>query len=382
VNHYGASFINTTPYPVLTFGLVIVCGNPSVCAQNDGVRFKLMESEPSQRDVAWYESSLCRTSIQSPLYLTPTNCESSASCSAKRTDSPFVNPTWKNMKVDAKIENNIIVNADYDVCYCDGNCLVNANWFRVGTIRVNRMKVTFTVSGSGVKPYTDLPGSINIQGYATYGTSLPGTWATTGSQTREMKILKDDLYLANKKYCLETVQSSLIVSGHTCQNTLDCDQPNVSSNMMQTYGSDKLSILRSGWIAVCYCDRECNQMNNWAVAGRLLVSGPRGSDTWVFPEKVSFSMIVHGWGLDNENSLRILGPSDRCGDNINQHPYVSGPQAKPTLLQVEGGIKFIGAATGNTPGTHIKFRNPSLSGNIYTKHGLVDGDWIIQWYKD
>lgn len=115
-----------------------------------------------------------------------------------------------------------------------------------------------------------------------------GTWSTTGEDTREMKILRDNTATIKRMDCLTQLQSS-IVTGHKRMNDdslTDYQQPknfpddnplnrkgviygHVGADINQVAGTIKVS--EPGWIAICYCDQECNQANNWLVVGRRLI---------------------------------------------------------------------------------------------------------------
>ncbi|KAF4690804.1 protein arginine methyltransferase 10, partial [Perkinsus olseni] len=357
-------------YPTLRFTLQLSCGNPGMCAVDDDIRYKIVGRDVTN-DKPYYDSTAgCRTAVQAATFMAPTNCDSAISCSDTRDDSPVsaTNPLWTELQIDGVIENKISVSSSYDVCYCDGDCVSNANWFKIGSFDVNRFYVQFLDTALAIKePH------VNKQGYVKIlGSSSTGSWTTTGDQAREMKILPDNDGLINKKACLDNAQSSLIVSGHSCSSLLDCDSP-VSASNYQLYGGGAIKFSKSGWMAVCYCDKVCNEQGNWAVVGRLLVLGPLGSETWVFAEALTFKLTIHGWGLSSNNYIRIIDYSNECGvADSTQSANVKGPVNSGALLSGTSNMRTIAPANPSASGSIITFGTALAS----VAHGLKDGDYI------
>ncbi|KAF4651746.1 protein arginine methyltransferase 10, partial [Perkinsus chesapeaki] len=357
-------------YPTLRFSLKLTCGDPGMCAADDGIRYKIVDRSVSN-DAPYYEATGgCRTALESSTFMGPTNCASSTSCVHTRDDIPVsaANPIWTDLQMDGVIENEVSVASSYDICYCDGGCVSNANWFKIGSFTVNRILVQFLDTLQAVKePHVNKQGYIKI-----LGSSTVGSWTTTGDQAREMKILPDNSGLVNKKACLDNAQSPLVVSGHTCTSLTDCASPTSASNS-QLYGGGAMKFLQSGWIAVCYCDRVCNQQSNWAVVGRLLVLGPLGSETWVFAESLTFKMSIHGWGLSENNYIRIIDSANDCGViGSTQSATVKGPVNSGALLTGTSNMRSIEPASPSSAGSIITFG--TASGPV--AHGLRDGDYI------
>eukprot|EP00971_Amphidinium_carterae_P249872 4959830-Amphidinium_carterae.1 len=114
-----------------------------------------------------------------------------------------------------------------------------------------------------------------------------------------MKILGDQFGHIAREDCLEEPQPEA-VSGHRLESgntdytapsrTIDSgagvpiglvygEVEGLVSGVIVTEPSIK--ILDAGWYAVCYCDLFCNEANNWAVYGRVLITGPNPNQEWV-----------------------------------------------------------------------------------------------------
>jgi hypothetical protein len=225
--------------------------------------------------------------------------------------------------------------------------------------------------------------AVNTPGYiVVYGTvlTLGGAWAqdTDGTVTRELKILPDNDGLIARDSCLELSQSSLYISGHVCSEITDCETPDYSTNKGQIYGerteagdsSGDIQIRQAGFAAICYCDRICNEIQNWFVAGRILVAGPTGGQTWVFSVGVAFSMDIQGIALEEDNYAIVIDGASECGvaDPSFLDGNVFGPQLNPKLI-VGGTANKILSMGMDEFGRGVRI-------DFTTSHGLLDGDMI------
>merc|ERR1719201_851619 len=225
--------------------------------------------------------------------------------------------------------------------------------------------------------------AVNTPGYIVVSSTdmnRGGSWAQDddGPMTRELKILPDNDGLIARDSCLELSQSSLYISGHVCSEVTDCESPDYSTNKGQIYGErteagqnfGDIQIRQAGFAAICYCDRICNEIQNWFVAGRLLVAGPSGGQTWVFSVGVAFSMDVHGIALEETNYAIVIDGASECGE---QDPSfldgnVFGPVANPTLI-VGGTANKILRMSVDEFGRGVRL-------DFTSSHGLIDGDMI------
>ena len=107
-------------------------------------------------------------------------------------------------------------------------------------------------------------------------------------------------------------------------------------------------------------------MQNWHVAGRILVAGPNGGQTWVFSQGVTFSIDVHGQALDTSNHAMVVDDLTECGSG-NRSSNVSGPTDNAVLLQ--GGPhtnKILGITSDETGrGTRIDFQSTNLRSPLH-----------------
>lgn len=148
-------------YPALRFTLRLSCGNPGMCAVDDEIRYKIVDRN-TDNDKPYYDSTAgCRTASQTAAFIGPNNCDTAINCLHTRDDAPVSasNPLWSDLRIDRIIENGIQVAASYDICYCDGDCSANANWFKVGSFDVDRIYVQFLDTTLTVdEPHVNKPG--------------------------------------------------------------------------------------------------------------------------------------------------------------------------------------------------------------------------------
>jgi hypothetical protein len=417
-----------TVYPTLRFDIMFECGSaPGGCAGDGGVRYKIVRDSPlNERN--YFEESGCRTSPQVDEQLMPFNCANPADCVDQRDENPVSKqfPTFKDVRMDSSLFNLVMIEKDYDVCYCDGNCYSNKNWFKVFdfTVKPVGVAMAFTqaeallylgieqdedatrrrlererelekieIEGAALPDWmirqkkrelqtvTAKPPSVNTPAYIViYGTEEKpdGAWAqeSDGSETRELKILPDPNGLVGRDSCLELSQSTLYVSGHVCTEVVDCTPPSYSEPRGQIYGeriesgvaSGSIEIRAAGYAAVCYCDRICNEISNWFVAGRLLVAGPSGGQTWVFSVGVAFEMVVEGVALSADNYAMIIDGTMACGQE-SRTLNVFGPQDNPVIVQGGPDSNPIVRLSSDEFGRGVRI-------DFLTTHGLIDGDMI------
>lgn len=233
----------------------------------------------------------------------------------------------------------------------------------IGTIRVLSLAVSFTQQGTVVpRVLVNSYGSLVIAGIA------EGSFRTNGTLSREMKLLPDTYdSTVDPAACYSQLQSSAFVSGHDCYSAYNCDVPIQSSRTGHTYGNDLIGLRQAGWAAVCYCNDGCKHSeSNWIVAGRLLVSGPKGDQSWIFPVGTIFNVSIDGYGLISADRMSIISESQDC-ESVGQNALFSNITGS-VLSGSQIANLFDGYETilgGN--GTVVDFN---------TTHGLVTGNRI------
>jgi hypothetical protein len=399
--------ISIRVYPTLRFQLKILCGIQSAgqanaeggCNPTNEVRYKIVEHK-TENDWPYYDSrSGCRflpqveTTIDNAKvlggHIGPDNCESAVNCQDTPEELGPKFPTWNDVQMDASYENSIMVQKVYDVCYCDGNCLNSASWFKAGQIMVLPILAYFTQAdaiGTQSEPIVNTPYYVIVHG------NRDSSWAeidvATGTPTdaAEMKILKDDDATVDKVACLNKDQPD-VVSGHRLENgNTDYTSPETLYNgasrpIGQLYGKvftiagdpgskiPNINILEAGWFAICYCDSNCNEEPNWSVYGRQLVSGPKSGQTWKRYVGVTFDLKLEGWNLGLENRVMILSDREELGDcgNGAATPRIFGPDSVGTVLQRRDNEANVLHMAADPRGTEITFAK---------RHYLQDGDQI------
>eukprot|EP00397_Hematodinium_sp_SG-2012_P000096 GEMP01000096.1.p1 GENE.GEMP01000096.1~~GEMP01000096.1.p1 ORF type:complete len:3237 (+),score=651.26 GEMP01000096.1:50-9760(+) len=406
----GSTAFAISVYPTLTFNLVLECGNnPDVadgvggCSELSEVRYRIIRHKLENDNLYFNSVAGCRTALESKTmveegavlggHLAPQNCGGTAT---NCEDIPEIlgphSPTWEGLQMDTSYVNDEMVSVDYDVCYCDGNCRSSANWFRVGDFKLHTVQVTFenadTFGNNALtaKPIVNTGVYVQIKGR---DVGL-GSWSDeeNGPKTREMKILEDPDALVSKKECQSTPQSENI-SGHQISeavhdyaepsNPVEYDSVKKASrgHLYGKAGGDTptIKIQQPGWVAVCYCDQQCNEDGNWAVFGRLLVHGPIAEQKWVRPTSVNFDLEIQGFGLEKTNELLLLEPENELADcgTVAESSKVFGVSAVTssqvkTAEMLEGEAGSIVSLTRHEDGTVITFQ---------ASHGLDTNDHVL-----
>jgi hypothetical protein len=240
----------TNIYPVLQFDLAVQCGSGvGGCSTGTDNRYKIVEDLAINDANSWESSAGCGSALQSTKQLTPANCQTAVMCLHSPDIASALAPTWSGIMMDRSLHNYRTVDAKYDVCYCDASCLNPKNWFKVGEVEVKAV----TILGPSV---VKVQSNIQLQG-------TEGSWTTQGdADLREMKLLMDTHATVGANDCYEQYQSTELVGGHVCTSRTNCAVPTSGANG-QTYAD--VSVKTPGWVAICYCDRECGNRLFWTV---------------------------------------------------------------------------------------------------------------------
>ena len=366
--------VSAALYPRAAVTLSITCGTGG-CSTTNSPRIKIVDSNPANLAPYYSPSAGCQAALQSTRYVGPTNCGLTATgCNLVRSDSPMDGRTltWTGIALDSELVNGVRIARSFDICFCDSECQLSANWLIAGSVQVLSLSVQFLIGGNQVtRPSVNIPGSIGI-----IGTSA-GSFRTNGTQAREMKLLSDNSGAIGSTECATYPQLTTLVSGHDCFSTTNCAVPTVSSTASQYYGNDGLSLLQAGWVAVCFCNAQCTSVNSWTVAGRLLVAGPAGNQKWTVTQNLPFQLTVNGWGFQTTNHVIIVPITSTCG-GATQPGYVKGPsQAGAVLADINvAKLEDAGTSTVGGTGTIIYFGTMSGPTLVGAAHGLSDGDYI------
>jgi hypothetical protein len=353
---------NSVVYPRLKFDLHVLCGNGG-CATDSSPRIKLVDSNVLNRKPYYDSLGGCRFALETQSFLSPQNCESASSTNCALTRSNQGDSTeiiFSGMQLANELTNNVMVQKSFDVCFCDSGCDSRNNWFFAGSFSVLPLKVDFTFNSSPVSRLAvNVPGSIKIYG------SGDGAFRTTGTQSREMKLLSDSDGSVNSEACYSRPQSESFVANHDCYSLTNCAIPILSSRSQQVYGNDLIEIKQAGWAAVCYCNAQCGtSAKNWMLVGRILVAGPKGDQYWTFTEGSSFSLSIDGYAITSNDTMRIIAYGEDCTSSPSLSPDVSGTVAfGGPLAGLSDGYQLI--LGGN--GTVVDFGSP---------HGLSEGDRV------
>lgn len=409
----GTNVINV--YPTLRFSLELMCGTDRTggqayqgggCTAGDQARYKIVFQKP-ENDLPYFAAGAgCRFLEQAKTHIAntaimgghlgPNNCEAAAKCNQQPAVNDGRFPTWYDVQLDATYLNSVMIGKNYDVCYCDKNCLNSMNWFKAGEITVNPVEAFFSLDQSAVtkeEPVVNTMYYVIIRGRKVPANDpqdlrsgeFDGSWETTGTKTREMKILRDMDGSIDKVACLSSPQPD-VVSGHRLESgNTDYTAPDktlltaagrpfgqmygVARALGQSQAEPNIKILEAGWFAICYCDSNCNEMPNWSVFGRVLIAGPNQGQQWTRYRDVTFAMDVVGWGLKVTNRLRILSSSDELADcgTVDQTDYVYSDDNTAAIKDRTTTQALVIEMKHDPRGTEISFSK---------SHGLKDGDYI------
>jgi hypothetical protein len=326
----------TGVYPRIPFDLHIQCGTGGC---SDSPRMKIIDANTINKRSYHDSSAGCRASVQSKRYLHPLNCDKTATDCSLSPDSSSTSSliVFKGLQLDADITNGVRMTQSFDICFCDSECALQSNWLYIGSVDVLPLTVSFTQLGVEVSRLTaNMPGSIRISG------TQDGAVRISGTQSRELKLLNG--YSVGSSDCFEVGQSPTNIVEHECYSVTNCDSPIESSRKSQVYGNDLIQIKQAGWTSVCYCNAGCAASNiNWVAVGRLLVSGPKGDQSWTVKAGSLFALSIDGFGLDQSDQLSFVPKGNDCSMN-EEKIFVNSPGSVLSgsmLAQVLDGFEAI-----------------------------------------
>jgi hypothetical protein len=393
-------------YPTLRFSIEIRCssdfngegfGACSDLSGMDGPRFKIVR-RTVEADRPYYDpDSGCRylqqaaTVAQGAMILgghvAPENCDGPANCAHYVTRSNNgKSPTWDDIQIDASYENAQMVVAEYDVCYCDQNCINSMYWFKVGQFTVHPVVTSLTTDPNCAVNTGYL--AVNTGGYICMygqGDQMPGSWSAPSETTNQMKILEDTYAHVDKASCFDVEQPTTVSGTERSAWSPRADENNDFEPTGLLYGRicgpedangdrtcvPNIRMAEAGWYAVCYCDKDCNEMLSWSVFGRFLISGPTSGQEWTVYAGVTFNLRIRGWALNPNNRIQLLSyaytPAD-CGRYPAALDRADGPADTATLMDKTSTDALVTEMLWHPDGTEIVFSRD---------HQLSDGDYIL-----
>ena len=340
-------------FSTLRIVLSIFCGSGGCSSNPTSPRIKLIDSGSIS------VSNRCESASQSQNYMSPLNCVNSTTCISAPSLNNGTTISFNGIQILANINNFVPITSNFDVCFSDSF----TNWIHAGSLTVNPIQVKFTVAGATVNPVPlKLAGTITIFGFG----NSNGSFRSSGSSTRKIKFLQDNARIATGPYdCFSQWEPAALVSGHECTSLTHCDGPVGFSKSEVSYGSDSISFNSAGWIAVCFCNEQCNAGINWLVVGWLLAAGPEPRQQWNAVQGLPFSINITGFGLREESSqVRITDSSSAACSLVNSKSIIA-----PDSGWILTGSKILSLLSLKSGATQVTFP-------VNEPHGLVRGDTV------
>eukprot|EP00392_Amoebophrya_sp_AT5.2_P009522 g9550.t1 len=425
-------------FPTLKWQLVLDCGckrgqscdQGGGCSQSADKGYKIVKQSVLNNKPQFEDTSGCRFAEQIAAQVqtdvnrieggqfNPPNCFGAADCRHQADSAVEIKtPTWSDVQISGSYHNEVMLTRFYDVCYCDVECKVAANWFKAGVLQMRPLKASIFVTGelSLITPpviNTDFSVVIRTPTTIPINTAETGPVSTTnigsfssmssGEATREMKILEDPLALTTPQHCLRYAQSSL-VSGHAQVNpnsNIDYAQPagGIDNSGAITasptglgfkYGFANslptIKISEPGFFAICYCDQECNAEANWLVVHRQIISGPTPNQKWTRVTGVTFNLRLTGHLFQTSNRIIALEATNELADCGAVAPTTRFFGPKVLNPQLSSNIAVMDVSPAGPSNARRIVRDASGRGSVIefsAQHGLKDDDQIylkVQW---
>jgi len=223
----------------------------------------------------------------------------------------------------------------FDVCYCDNFCDSNPrNWFKTGQLRfasfglvsavsnVSKTATTFSVqyvNQPGVLGFYRPPIDYNVMGLNELGMLKLVEDNAMAMTDARCAAASYDRFLVNADSGPYTGTAHTTFAGKT-NKTVDPNKLLFNNGNSTKY----ITVMKAGALAVCYCARVeklsglCYR-NEWVMSVRLTIRGPAPGQSWMFSTHVVFRFNYTGWGLSNDDKIRIIAATASCQDG-NQNP--------------------------------------------------------------
>jgi len=353
-----------TPYmrviPQQKFVVRVECPPGGGCNGAETNRISLIDVGVNNDRPSWDLSNGCKTTTAEPTSVVwPAVSDSRSLHGGSRVDYKV----WRTKQVKL----NLSVKKSMDLCYCNSNCQVAANWFKIGQV-MTASNFAFAsqsaYTGSPIKTieYVDHAGSVTLLGGMVTGSDRTEADPYDGNQysgkalvniisyDRETvkgigvnrasvethfgfhRSIPADFQTTMDAECQRAQYSATLVTGPQHQQAAATYIAKVRSaatdNSIDPYFSfsgenqdQTIKINLAGVVAVCYCamvdqQNECED-SDWIFTGRLTIMGPTGGQQWRFPTHVVVGLSVVGWGLNGDDRLRIIPAGSTCQDNSN-----------------------------------------------------------------
>jgi len=217
----------------------------------------------------------------------------------------------------------------YCVCYCDDACDIAANWFKSGQLRFAPFRMvsaalnTSNLSEQLFIEFVNQPGVVAFY-------RPPIDYNVMGLQEGGMlKLVEDNAMVMNDALCATAEYDRLLVnessglSASTAPILYSGRKPDADGTRLvfnQGTVGNTIAVQKAGTVAICYCARVVENIcanNQWVLAVRTTIRGPIADQEFMFSTHVTFRFEYSGYGLTNNDKIRIIASSSSCDANNN-----------------------------------------------------------------
>lgn len=221
-----------------------------------------------------------------------------------------------------------------DVCYCESMCSMAewGNWFKVGQVRLSSYRPMSEIMGDGEDAtstqaiqYVHEPGNVIIE----TGTKDGDVMGLSGGGI--INFINDPNADAGDRECrnnFDFYDPALIDVAGLKNETAATHYKGIISDSRLVFNSGSttnvIELKRAGIVGVCFCafteqyiDHRplCKRSDYWVFMYRFTVKGPTAGHTWKLSTHTVFHLEYRGFGLTDDNILRIISNDGKCSDN-------------------------------------------------------------------
>lgn len=340
--------------PQYRFRVRVECPT-NACPADIGSRIKLVESSTANDEPNWLSSSGCGGAVHGLLdgrdrlpqttytpidgstggMVNPHNCNGPLECllpgGTRQDYKEFGGPFGFRFIMGSTVTEarNFLNSKDVDVCFCNEDCNIYKNWFKVGVIRLSPTRLVSAATMRSNLPeqwtieFVNQPGTLGL--YRPY----EDDGALGLQEDGLLKIVADHNREIDDDGCALSGYNSQLTFGLSNQvaaslNYLGKRQTQAPADLQKlVFNSNAfintITVNFGGAVAICYCaitvDTMCVDQANWKLVAQMTIKGPKLNQRWMFSTNIVFRFSYDGYGLSEHDTLRIISSDGQCTDN-------------------------------------------------------------------
>lgn len=217
----------------------------------------------------------------------------------------------------------------FDICFCNDECHIQRNWFKTGQFRATPLGLVSAASNATTEAKLFALQHVNMPGILGFKRLFNASNQLGMQEGSMIKLVEDNEMAIDDEGCKtasynSSVTNTTIGLGPMTAPTMFRGKANPGDPEKILFNggdlSNRIIVQKAGTIAICYCpvtDGYYCHRNNWVLMSRMTIRGPAPGQSWLFSTHVTFRFSFTGFGLTNEDKVRIIPATSMCSDDEN-----------------------------------------------------------------